>query len=73
MSWPIYRSHDDVICFQCGATLGPDVPALETENAPGHGRYRKACSCGLSTWYDVLRVRELRQLRREWKEKGYHE
>lgn len=62
-NWPVFKTHDDASCFNCGGDFGPAYPfktvPLEGGNASGDGRYYQACEkCRMLTFYDIAGERE---------------
>lgn len=54
--WPVFRSHDEVVCWSCKKRIKGDEPAprYTPSYASGCGQYNKRCQCGVVTWYDIL-------------------
>ena len=52
--FPIFKSHEEVGCFNCGGDLG--TYWFETKNAIGSGHFVQECEkCRMATWYDLAK------------------
>ena len=51
--WPVFRSHNEVRCFNCGAQLNPNRTGNPSEYP--EGRWFGICAegCGMGTFYDL--------------------
>ncbi len=56
--WPVYKSHDEVKCWDCGKPLtgAKHIASVLPEFAVGNGQFNKPCGCGSVTYYDIREV-----------------
>jgi hypothetical protein len=55
-NWPVFKTHDNVICYHCKKPCSSDRRGAGSGKfAPGSGKYNRICKhCGTITWYDIL-------------------
>jgi len=54
--YPVYRGHDQAVCFSCGSPLDP-ATAVDSDYPEGEGRYRADCTeCHYRTYYDLRKA-----------------
>lgn len=56
--WPVFKTHEDASCFNCGGDFIPAYPGKTFKttrgDVPGNGQYYQACEkCRMLTFYDL--------------------
>lgn len=53
-TFPKYRDHNLVLCFNCDSPLGSCGIVSRSDMAPGNGEFLQHCKrCGMFTCYDL--------------------
>ena len=52
--WPIYTSHDEASCFNCGGDFGDRGYPMRSDRPETDGAWFQCCSkCSMTTHYDL--------------------